>query len=288
MKVAVMTDTNSGISIKEGQKNDIIVLPMPVIIDSITYLEEVNLTHEQLYQALNEDKEISSSQPSPGQLTKRWDYLLNNGFDEVVYIPMTSGLSGSCATARALAAEYDGKVQVVDNRRISLTLLDSVYDAKYLADNGLSAVQIKERLEQNAGMNDIYITLHSLKRIVKSGRITPAGAAIATVLGIKPILKIQGGKLDAFAKGRGMKNCETIMIDAVRKDLESKYAGIPRNRISIGTAGTFEKKADEKAWIKKVKAAFPEYKVQYKPLSCSIACHIGTNTQGIAIGYIER
>lgn len=288
MKVAVMTDTNSGISIKEGQKNDIIVLPMPVIIDSITYLEEVNLTQEQLYQALNEDKEISSSQPSPGQLTKRWDYLLNNGFDEVVYIPMTSGLSGSCATARALAAEYDGKVQVVDNRRISLTLLDSVYDAKYLADNGLSAVQIKERLEQNAGMNDIYITLHSLKRIVKSGRITPAGAAIATVLGIKPILKIQGGKLDAFAKGRGMKSCETIMIDAVRKDLESKYAGIPRNRISIGTAGTFEKKADEKAWIKKVKAAFPEYKVQYKPLSCSIACHIGTNTQGIAIGYIER
>ncbi len=288
MKTAIMTDTNSGISLKEGQKYGIVVLPMPVIIDGKAYLEEVSITHEQLYQALNEEREISSSQPAPSQLTKRWEYLLKNGYDEVVYIPMTSSLSGSCATASALAADYNGKVFVVDNRRISLTLLDSVYDAKYLADNGLSAALIKEHLEANTDRNDIYITLHSLKRIVKSGRITAAGAAIATVLGIKPILKIQGGKLDAYAKGRGMKACETIMLDAVRKDLENKYAGIPKSHISIGAAGTFEKKSDEKAWVKKIRTAFPDYTVNYKPLSCSIACHVGTNTQGIAIGYIER
>ena len=288
MKTAVMTDTNSGISIKEGQKNGIFVLPMPVTIDGKSYLEEVDLTHDMLYQALNEDKEITSSQPAPASLTKRWDKLLEGGYDEIVYIPMTSGLSGSCAAAAALASEYDGRVCVVDNHRISLTLQDSVYDAKYLADNGLRAAQIKEHLEKNAYQNDIYITLNSLKRIIRSGRITAAGAAIATILGIKPILKIQGGKLDAFAKARGMRNCETLMIEAVRKDLAGKYAGIPRSHLSIGTSGTFEKKADEKAWVKKVKEAFPGFLVQYKPLSCSIASHVGTNTQGIAIGYIER
>ncbi len=288
MKIAVMTDTNSGISISEGRKQNIFVLPMPVIIDGKTYLEEIDLTHEMLYQALHEGKEISSSQPAPGQLTKYWNKLLQNGFDEIVYIPMTSGLSGSCATAKALASDYEGKIQVVDNHRISITLLDSVYDAKYLADKGMNAVQIKERLEANTNQNDIYITLHRLDRIVKSGRITAAGAAIATVLNIKPILKIQGGKLDAFAKGRGMKKCEELMISAVRRDLSEKYANIPQEHISIGTAGTFEEKSAEKAWIQKVKSAFPGYQVTYKPLSCSIACHIGVNTQGIAVGYIER
>ena len=288
MKTAVMTDSNSGITRKEGQQNGIFVLPMPIIIDGKVYLEDVSLTHEAMYAALNADREISSSQPAPDALTKRWDKILKSGYDEIIYIPMTSGLSGACATATALAEDYNGKVQVADNHRISMTLQDSVYDAKFLADNGLTAVQIRQHLEEKAYQNDIYITLHTLKRITKTGRITPAGAAIATVLGIKPMLKIQGGKLDAFAKGRGMKNCEAMMIEAVRKDLATKYAGIPRSRLTIATAGTLEKKEDEKAWIKKVQTAFPEYKVQYKPLACSIACHVGTNTEGIAIGEIER
>ncbi|MBR1529768.1 MAG: DegV family protein [Oscillospiraceae bacterium] len=288
MKTAVMTDTNSGISIQEGRENNIFIIPMPVIIDGKDYLEEVNLSHEMLYQALNQNREISTSQPSPEVLLEKWNQILADGYDEIVYIPMTSSLSSSCTTAAGLAADYNNKVQVVDNRRISLTLLNSVYDAKYLADTGMNAQQIKHILEENTYMNDIYITLHSLKRIVKTGRITSAGAAIATVLGIKPILKIQGGKLDAFAKARGMKNCETIMIDAVRKDLSEKYAGIPKEKLTVCTAGTFEKSEDANAWVQKVQEAFPDFKIQYRPLSCSIACHIGTNTQGIAIDCIER
>ncbi|MBR0484244.1 MAG: DegV family protein [Oscillospiraceae bacterium] len=288
MKTAVMTDTNSGITLEEGKNNGIFVLPMPVIIDGKDYLEEVNLSHEMLYQALNENREISSSQPSPDMLLKMWDDILADGYDEIVYIPMTSGLSGACATAKGLALEYDGKIHVVDNHRISLTLLDSVYDAKYLAEKGLTAEQIKENLENNAYMNDIYITLHSLQRIVKTGRITSAGAAIATVLGIKPVLKIQGGKLDAFAKARGMKKCESIMIEAVRNDLVGKYASVPPEHLTINTAGTFEKKQDAEEWVGTVQEAFPDYIVQYRPLSCSIACHIGTNTKGIAVDRVER
>lgn len=288
MKTAVMTDTNSGITLEEGKQNGIFVLPMPVIIDGTDYLEEVNLTHEMLYQALNENREISSSQPSPDMLLKMWDEILAEGYDEIIYIPMTSGLSGACATAKGLAGAYDEKIHVADNHRISLTLLDAVYDAKYLAENGHTAEQIKENLEKNAYMNDIYITLHSLQRIVKTGRITSAGAAIATVLGIKPILKIQGGKLDAFAKARGMKKCESVMIEAVRNDLAGKYAGIPPEHLTVNTAGTFEKKEDAEEWVRTVQDAFPDYIVQYRPLSCSIACHIGTNTKGIAIDRIER
>ena len=288
MKTAVMTDTNSGISLKEGKENDIFVLPMPVIIDEENFLEDVSLTHDMLYQAMNAGKEVSTSQPSPAALMQMWNEILESGYDEIVYIPMTSGLSGACATAGSLAADYDGKIQVVDNHRISLTLLDSVYDAKYLAESGRNAAEIKEILEENAYMNDIYITLHSLKRIVKTGRITAAGAAVAAVLGIKPILKIQGGKLDAFAKARGMKNCESIMIEAVKKDMQTKYADIPYEELTINTAGTFEKKSDADAWIAKVQREFPEFKVQYRPLSCSIACHIGTNTQGIAIDHLSR
>lgn len=288
MNIAIMTDTNSGISIEEGRENGIHVLPMPIIIDGRTYLEEVELTHAMLYQALNEGKDISTSQPSPAAVTEMWEQLLADGYDQIVYIPMTSGLSGACATASALALEYEGRVQVVDDRRISLTLLNAVYDAKHLSAQGMDAVQIKARLEADADQNDIYITLHSLKRIIRTGRITPAGAAIAAVLGIKPILKIQGGKLDAFAKARGMKNCETLMIEAVKKDLATKYANVPQEKLKISTAGTFEKEADAQAWVAKVGAAFPAFQVQYRPLSCSIACHIGTNTQGIAVGRVER
>ncbi len=288
MKTAVMTDTNSGITLEEGKEHDIYVLPMPVIIDGKDYLEEISLTHAQLYQALHENREISSSQPSPASVLEMWEKIFSEGYDEIIYIPMTSGLSGACAAAKVLAEEYAGKIQVADNHRISLPMLDSVYDAKYFADQGLSASEICQRLEKNAYMNDIYITLHSLKRIVKTGRITAAGAAVAAVLGIKPILKIQGGKLDAFAKARGMKNCESLMIDAVKKDLAGKYAAFPKEQLTINTAGTFEHQEDADAWVAKVKAAFPEYTVQYRPLSCSIACHIGTDTQGIAIDHIER
>ena len=288
MKTAVMTDTNSGITLEEGNRYGIYVLPMPVIIDGKDYLEELTLTHDILYKALNENRDIVSSQPSPGSLTEMWDKILSDGYDELVYIPMSSGLSGSCSTAKALAADYDGKVVVIDKHRISITLLDSVYDAKYLSNTGKNASEIKAVLEENAYQNDIYITLHSLKRITKTGRITAAGAAIATVLNLKPILKIQGGKLDAYARVRGMASAEEKMFEAVHKDLEGKYAGVPKDKLSIGAAGTLEDKRAAKQWVDKVKAEFPGYKVTYRPLACSIACHIGTNTQGVAVGLTTR
>ena len=288
MKTAVMTDTNSGITLEEGNRYGIYVLPMPVIIDGKDYLEELTLTHDILYKALNENRDIVSSQPSPGSLTEMWDKILSDGYDELVYIPMSSGLSGSCSTAKALAADYDGKVVVIDNHRISITLLDSVYDAKYLSNTGKNASEIKAVLEENAYQNDIYITLHSLKRITKTGRITAAGAAIATVLNLKPILKIQGGKLDAYARVRGMASAEEKMFEAVHKDLEGKFAGVPKDKLSIGAAGTLEDKRAAKQWVDKVKAEFPGYKVTYRPLACSIACHIGTNTQGVAVGLTTR
>jgi DegV family protein with EDD domain len=288
MKTAIMTDTNSGITLEEGRKNGIFVLPMPVIVDGKDYLEELTLSNDELYKALNEDKEIVSSQPSPGALTEMWENILSQGYDELVYIPMSSGLSGSCNTATALSAEYEGKVVVVDNHRISVTLLDAVYDAKFYADKGMTAAEINDELVKNAYRNDIYITLNTLKLIKKTGRVTSAGAAIATVLNLKPILKIQGGKLDAHGKSRGMASAEDKMIEAVRKDLETKYADVPKEHISIGASGTHETKEAAQKWTERIKSEFEGYHVVYRPLSCSIASHVGTNTQGAAIGYTAR
>lgn len=288
MKTAIMTDTNSGISLDEGRENGIYVLPMPVMIDGNDYMEELTLRNDELYKALNENKDVVSSQPSPGALTEMWDKILSDGYDEVVYIPMSSGLSGSCNTAKALSAEYEGKVVVTDNHRISVTLRDSVYDAKYYAEQGMTAAEINDELEKNAYRNDIYITLNTLKLIKKSGRVTAAGAAIATVLNLKPILKIQGDKLDAYAKSRGMAAAEDKMIEAVRKDLETKYADVPKEHISIGASGTHETMESAKKWIDRIKSEFEGYHVVYRPLSCSIASHVGTNTQGAAIGYTAR
>lgn len=288
MKTAVMTDTNSGITLAEGSSNGIYVLPMPVMIDGKDFMEELTLGSEELYRALGEDREIVSSQPSPGDLTAMWEKIFSDGYDELVYIPMSSGLSGSCNTAKALAADYDGRVVVIDNHRISITLLDSVYDAKYMADSGSSAGEIRSYLEENAYNNDIYITLHSLKRITRTGRITSAGAAIATVLNLKPILKIQGGKLDAYAKARGMAAAEEKMLEAVHNDLESKYAGIPKEHLSIGAAGTMETAEEINRWVDIVQNEFKGYKVTYRPLSCSIASHVGTGTQGVAVGLTAR
>lgn len=288
MKTAVMTDTNSGITLEEGRRNGIYVLPMPVIIDGKDHLEELTLSNDELYKALNENKDIVSSQPSPGALTEMWDSILSAGYDELVYIPMSSGLSGSCSTAKALSAEYDGKVVVVDNHRISVTLLDAVYDAKYYADKGMTAAEIDAELEANAYRNDIYITLNCLKRIKKTGRVTAAGAAIATVLNLKPILKIQGGKLDAYSKARGMASAEEKMLEAVHKDLEGKYADVPVEHISIGASGTHETEEEAQKWFERIKSEFKGYHVIYRPLSCSIASHVGTGTQGVAIGVTAR
>lgn len=286
MKTAIMTDTNSGITVEEGEKAGIYVLPMPIIIEEKCYLEGVDITHAQLYDAMISDKELSSSQPSPGDVMAMWNRILNDGYDEIVYIPMSSGLSGSCHNAILLAEEYDSKVWVVDNHRISVTLMESVFDAKSLADKGMSGSEIKEKLEENAYQASIYLSVDSLKYLIKGGRITPSAAAIANILNIKPLLTIQGEKLDLFAKVRGMKQSEKKMIAALKSDIQTRFVQIPLERLRVATAGTFKRKEDADEWLNQVQKAFPECAVYYSPLSCSIACHVGVNAVGIGVSVI--
>lgn len=288
MRTAILTDTNSGISIEKAKELGIFIIPMPVVIGENTYLEYQSVTHEELYRAMRQHLDISSSQPSPGFVTDLWDSILASGYDEIVYIPMSSGLSGSCSNAVMLARDYGGKVHVADNHRISVTLETSVYDAKYMADCGLSGREIRQRLEQHAYDASIYISVDSLEYLKKGGRITPAAAAFATVINLKPVLTIQGDKLDSFAKMRGMKLCEKKMIEAVQKDIETRFADVPPSQLVVATAGTFENPADAESWRQTVQNAFPEYDVRYSPLSCSIACHLGINAAGTGVVRTEQ
>lgn len=283
MKTAVVTDTNSGITVERGRESGIFVLPMPVIIDEKTYLEGVDITNEKLYSALTDNRDVSSSQPSPGDVMALWNMVLDKGYDEIVYIPMSSSLSGSCHNAMQLAAEYGSKIQVVDNHRISVSLMESVFDAKVLADKGHSAQEIKNYLEATAYQASIYLTVSSLKYLKKSGRITSSAAAVANILNIKPVLTIQGEKLDLFAKVRGNHQSEKKMIEALKADITTRFPEIPVKRLQIGTAGTFEKSEDSRRWQNMVQSAFPESSVYYFPLSCSIACHVGVNAFGIGV-----
>ena len=289
MKTAVLTDTNSGITVAEGEKLGIYVLPMPVIVQDHYYLEGVDITNEQLYKAMISDQEVSSSQPSPGEVMALWDRVFKDGYDEIVYIPMSSGLSGSCHSAAQLAEDYDGKVYVVDNHRISVTLMESVLDGKALAKQGKSACEIKKILEEQSYQASIYVAVDSLKYLKKSGRITASAAAIANMFSIKPVLSIQGEKLDLFAKVRGLKQSEKKMIEALKADLQTRFADVPKERIRIATAGTFEDEEDSRKWQAYVQSAFPEADVYYVPLSCSIACHVGVNAVGVgATVILER
>ena len=286
MQTAILTDTNSGITQQEGKELGIFVLPMPVIIENQTFLEGVDITNEKLYEAMKQHNNISSSQPSPGMLMELWDTILQEGYDEIVYIPMSSGLSGSCHSAMQFALDYDGRVLVVDNHRISVTLRESVLNAMRLAHHGYRAKEIKDFLEEHAYDASIYITVNSLEYLKKSGRVTPAGAALASFINLKPVLTIQGDKLDSFAKTRGIKQAETKMIEAVQRDRSTRFADIPDSQIKIDTAGTFEADNDAAAWCQLVQKAFPSLPVSYVPLPCSIACHVGMNAAGIGITRI--
>lgn len=286
MKTAIVTDTNSGITVEAGKKLGIYVLPMPVIVEDNCYLEGEDITNAELYKAMKDHREVSSSQPSPGSILSLWDSVFQDGFDEIVHIPMSSGLSGSCENAMQLALDYNGKVFVVDNHRISVTLMESVYDAKRLADSGFSAKEIKARLELSAYDASIYITVNSLEYLKKSGRITASAAAIAGILHIKPVLTIQGDKLDLFAKVRGIKQSERKMIEALKQDIATSFADIPAERLRIAAAGTFEKEEEAEAWRSQVQSAFPHASVYYAPLSCSIACHVSAGACGIAVSIL--
>lgn len=282
MKIAIATDTNCGMSPKEAQAAGIHLLPMPVIIDGETFLEGAQITHPQLYEAMAQHKSISTSQPAPGQVMALWDRLLGSGYDQVVYIPMSSGLSGSCQNARLFAEDYDGRVQVVDNHRISVTQTESARAAVRLAQQGMSAQDIRAYLEARAYDASIYISVDSLEYLKRGGRITPAVAAFATVLNLKPVLTIQGDKLDTHAKVRGMRQAEEKMLEALRADRETRFAGVPDEALQFETAGTLVDPAQAEAWRQKVEEAFGT-PVHYAQLPCSIACHVGPNAIGIGV-----
>ena len=286
MKVAVMTDTNSGMSAEDGKKYGVHILAMPVIVNGKDYHEDVDITHEVLYRYLRSLADVSTSQPAPGEVMGMWEALFDEGYDEVVYIPMSSGLTSGTANAIALSDDFDGRVQVVDNHRISVPLKESVIDAVHYANEGRSAREIKELLEKDAYNSSIYITVDTLEYLKKSHRITTAAANVANALRIKPILQIQGEKLDAFSISRTKKQSEKIMIDAVAKDLKQRFSEFPEDEIQIAMAGTLENEEDIERWCKKVGSKFKKFKPYYEPLSCSIACHTGINA--FAIGIIHR
>ena len=283
MKTAVMTDSNSGITQNEARELGIFSLPMPVIIDGETCYEGIDLTQEMFYASLTGGKEVTTSQPSPGEVIGMWDKILKEGYDEIVHIPMSSGLSNSYESAAGLAADYNGRIQVADNHRISVTLRESVLEAKELADRGLSAGEIKEELERRAYESSIYITVDTLEFLKKGGRITPTAAALGAVLNIKPVLTIQGERLDAFAKVRGMKKGKHKMLEAVRHDLDTRFQNTEMSRIVIGAAGSGLDENEEREWTDMLKEAFPEATVYYNPLSFSIGSHTGPGALGNAI-----
>lgn len=287
-KVAVMADTNSGITYKEADALGIALLPMPFIIDGNDYLEGVNLTHEEFYKLLDEGADVSTSQPTPISFCDKWEELLENGYDEVVYIPMSSGLSKSCETAMNFSKQYDGKVFVVDNQRISVTQRQSVLDAVKLADEGKSGAEIKEILERDKLEASIYITVDTLKYLKKGGRVTAAGAALGTVLNIKPVLQIQGEKLDAYAKVRGMKAARQTMIDAMKNDIKTRFKELEKEgRLALCIAYSYVDDETLQSWVDEVQENFPGYKIQTDPLSLSVACHIGKGALAIAACIIE-
>ena len=280
-KIAIVTDSNSGITQDEGRKLGISVLPMPFYINEVMYLEGVTLSQEEFYERLKKDEPISTSQPNPGEVCGLWDTLLKE-YDEIVHIPMSSGLSASCETAMGLARDYDGKVQVVDNQRISVTQKQSVMDALTLVQAGKSAAEIREILEAESRESSIYITLETLKYLKKGGRITPAAAAIGTVLNLKPVLQIQGDKLDAYSKVRGKKQAKRVMLKAMKEDFDSRFVEYAkRGEMCLEMAYTGNQEEAEE-FKKEVQEMFPYYEIQMDPLSLSVACHIGHGALAVA------
>ena len=291
-KVAIVSDSNSGITQLQAEELGITILPMPFFVGDKTLYEDIDLSQKEFYQMLSEnanispsmplvsDCEISTSQPAPGEVMEFWDKLLKE-YDEIVHIPMSSGLSGSCETALMLAQDYEGKVQVVNNQRISVTQRQSVLDAMALAEQGRSAVEIKEILERDKFESSIYIMVDTLYYLKKGGRITPAAAALGTLLKLKPVLQIQGEKLDAFAKARTVKQAKNLMIEAMKHDFAERFHDPEGKSMHLEMAYTYDLDAAE-AFRQEVQEAFPGLEIHMDPLSLSVSCHIGPGALAVA------
>lgn len=280
--IAIVTDSNSGILQSEAKELGIFVLPMPFFIDEKLHREEIDLSQEAFYQILSENGDVSTSQPSPADITDLWDEVLKS-YDEIVHIPMSSGLSGSCQTAMMLADDYDGRVHVVDNQRISVTQKLAVFDAVNMVKAGMSAAQIKEKLTEEKLIASIYIMVDTLKYLKKGGRITPAAAMLGTVLKLKPVLTIQGEKLDAYAKVRGQKQAKKTMIEAMKKDMEERFAEERKAglmELAVAHTNNFAEAESFKAELQNV---FPDVPLRFvDPLSLSVSCHIGPGALAVA------
>ena len=286
--IAIMTDSNCGIMPAEESHYGIHVLPMPIIIDGKTYFEGIDINAAEFYQKQTSGSVITTSQPSPGDVTDMWDRLLKE-YDEIVFIPMSSGLSNTCQTALLLAGEepYEGRVFVVDNHRISVTQALSVLDAKVLADKGHTGSEIKEILEKEAMDATIYIAVDTLEYLKKGGRITAAAAALGTILKIKPVLTIQGDKLDSFAKARGMKSAFRVMLDTLTSDISSRFSHLrEQGHLKIGLANTIMEEEKLEQFKNELQNAFPDLELVYFPLTMSIGTHVGPGSLGIgAVRY---
>lgn len=279
-KVAVVSDSNSSITQTEAKELGVTILPMPFFAGDKTFYEDIDLNQEEFYQMLEGGADISTSMPLVGNVTDTWDELLKE-YDEIVHIPMSSGLSGSCETAMMLAQDYEGKVQVVNNQRISVTQRQSVMDAMALAKQGRGAAEIREILERDKFESSIYIMVDTLYYLKKGGRITPAAAALGTLLKLKPVLQIQGEKLDAFAKARTVKQAKSIMIEAMKSDFENRFNDPNGEHIHLEMAYTHDKEAAE-AFKTEVQEAFPGMEIIMNPLSLSVSCHIGPGALAVA------
>ena len=289
--IAIMTDSNCGIMPDEGRDLGIYVLPMPVIIDGQTYYEGIDITLDEFFRKQTEGADITTSQPSPGDVEAMWTELLKT-HDEVLFVPMSGGLSNTCQTALMLSGEdeFAGRVFVVNNRRISVTQAQSVLDAKLLAEEGKTASEIKEILEAEALDTSIYIAVDTLEYLKKGGRITAAAAAIGTVLKLKPVLTIQGDKLDSFAKARGLKAAFRIMLNAVKNDISSRFSHLGEDSVlKVGIANTLMEPEKLEMFKDEMKKNFPDMELFYLPLTMSIGTHTGPGALGIgAVRYHKR
>ena len=282
-RIAIMTDSNSGITQAQAKELGVTVIPMPFYIDGELYFEDINLTQEEFYEKLEKDAQISTSMPAVGDVMEQWDSLLKE-YDQVIYIPMSSGLSSSCETAMLLAEEdYQGRVFVVNNQRISVTQRQSVLDAKEMAANGMDGAAIKEVLERTRFDASIYITVDTLKYLKKGGRITPAAAAFGTLLRIKPVLQIQGEKLDAFSKCRTWKQAKATMLEAIHRDLTERF-GLGETPEKALIAGAYTcSRAEALEWKEEIQKVYPNHEIVMDPLSLSVACHIGPGSMAVTV-----
>ena len=279
--IGIITDTNSGLSAAEAAASGILLMPMPVTVDGREYVENVNLSSGEFFRRLAEGAAVATSMPSPDTVIHCWKEALKT-YDQIVYIPMSSALSSSCQSAKLFAEDFGGRVRVVDNRRISITQKQSAYDALKWRDEGLSAAEIEQRLLDTALDASIYLTVESLQYLKRGGRITPALAAIGTVLNLKPVITIQGGKLDTYKKVRGLKAAQNAMIEAIRADLDTRFRDMP---ICLRTAFAGDPEVGA-AWNERIQALFPEFEVTGDPLPISIACHTGPGT--LAMGVFRK